>query len=515
MNGSRLPWIILGLMAAMFVLVIGLAAVLIGTDLLDLDRLNNPGEGQGTPTLAPDQVGPGIGVIEGFVWHDLCANNSEGQAVPLEMPAGCVLASSGGLTANGLHEAGEPGLGAIAVFLGEGVCPSIGLATQITRGDGYYSFDGLRAGTYCVSIDSLSASNAAQLLPGGWTAPRTSAAQAGVTITIAEGERRNGVDFGWDYQFLPVPPTPTITPTVTLTPTPTLTPTATPVPIPCDWVAFVKDVTVPDGMVFKPDRDFTKTWQVKNIGTCTWTKNYALVYVSGERMTGDKVTNLSRSVAPGQTIDISIELTAPVEAGKHVGYWALRNASGKVFGIGPKALEAFWVSIRVEKPKTLAYDLATHVCDASWVSGAGIIACPSEAYDVAGLVRGLNNPVMEGNRKENEAGIQLIPEGIADGYIRGTFPAFGVKKGDSFRSVVSCMNDSLECDVQFRLSYQIGDGEIKTIEKWNERYDGKYTAINVDLSSLAGNEVKFILEVRARDVFDQDSALWLHPSIWR
>lgn len=515
MNGSRLPWIILGLIAAAFVLMVGLVTVLIGTDLLDLDRNNTPGEVQSTPTDSPDQAGPGTGVIDGLVWHDLCAAGLEGQPVPLEVPAGCVPASGGGLTANGSREAQEPGLGNIVVLLGEGVCPSIGKATQLTRGDGYYFFDGLHAGTYCVSIDSLGASNAAQLLPGTWTAPRVNAAQAGVTITIAEGERRDAVDFGWDYQFLPVPPTPTVTPTATLTPTATVTPTNTPIPIPCDWAAFVKDVNVPDGTVFKPDQDFKKTWQLKNIGTCTWSKDYALVFVSGNRMTGDKETKLGKSVAPGQSIDISVELTAPVEVGKHVGYWALRNASGKVFGIGPKAQDAFWVSIRVEKPKAIAYDFAVRVCDATWVSGAGSVVCPSEAYDVVGLVRGVNNPVMEGDRQENEPGIQAIPEGVSGGYITGTFPAFAVKKGDVFRSVISCMNDSPECDVQFRLSYQIGDGEIKTLEKWNERYDGKYTSINIDLSSLAGKDVKFILEVRARDVFDQDSALWLHPTIWR
>lgn len=515
MNGSRLPWIILGLIAAAFVLMTGLVTVLIGTDLLDFDRANSPGQQETGATATPDQVSPGTGVIEGLVWHDLCAAGSEGQPLVLETPPGCIPANSGGLTANGSREPEEPGLGNIVVLLGEGVCPSTSNAVQLTRGDGYYIFEGLNPGTYCVSIDSLGASNAAQLLPGGWTSPRTSGAQAGVTITIADGERRGAVDFGWDYQFLPILPTPTTTPTTTLTPTATFTPTSTPVPIPCDWAAFVKDVTIPDGTVFKPDRDFTKTWQLKNIGTCTWSKDYALVFVSGNRMTGDKATKLTKSVAPGQTIDLSIELTAPVEVGKHVGYWALRNASGKIFGIGPTAQDSFWVSIRVEKPKTMVYDMAPHTCDATWVTGAGTIDCPSEAYDVAGLVRGVDNPVMEGGRQENEPGIQVIPEGVGGGYIRGIYPAFTVKKGDVFRSLISCMDDSPECSVQFRLSYQIGDGEIKTIEKWNEHYDGKYTAISIDLSSLAGKDVNFILEVYARDVFDQDSALWVRPSIYR
>ena len=58
----------------------------------------------------------------------------------------------------------------------------------------------------------------------------------------------------------PVPPTPTPVP-----------PTATPTPIPCNWAQFVEDVSVKDGTVFTPDSLFTKTWRLKNIGTCTWT----------------------------------------------------------------------------------------------------------------------------------------------------------------------------------------------------------------------------------------------------
>ena len=80
-------------------------------------------------------------------------------------------------------------------------------------------------------------------------------------------------------------PTPFI---VTATPVP---PTSTPVrpantPPPtavsyCDWVSFIKDVTIPDGTQVLPGETFTKMWRLKNSGTCTWTPDYALVWVSG------------------------------------------------------------------------------------------------------------------------------------------------------------------------------------------------------------------------------------------
>ncbi len=46
----------------------------------------------------------------------------------------------------------------------------------------------------------------------------------------------------------------------------------------CDWAQFVTDVTVPDGSIYPPGATFTKTWRLKNIGTCTWTPSYSMVY---------------------------------------------------------------------------------------------------------------------------------------------------------------------------------------------------------------------------------------------
>ena len=68
----------------------------------------------------------------------------------------------------------------------------------------------------------------------------------------------------------PIPPTATPVP-----------PTNTPVPTAityCDWAAFITDVTVPDGTQFAPGEVFTKTWRLKNIGTCTWTPDYDIAF---------------------------------------------------------------------------------------------------------------------------------------------------------------------------------------------------------------------------------------------
>ena len=116
-------------------------------------------------------------------------------------------------------------------------------------------------------------------------------------------------------------------------PSPTLPPDTlsaqTTQPIPCDIAEFVSDVTVVDGTVFKPGELFTKIWRLKNIGSCTWTTNYALVFQSGDSMSAAESQNLPNDVSPGQSIDVTTYLTAPSQPGRYKGYWQLQNTSGE------------------------------------------------------------------------------------------------------------------------------------------------------------------------------------------
>src|SRR5512135_3113735 len=48
--------------------------------------------------------------------------------------------------------------------------------------------------------------------------------------------------------------------------------------IPCDQAAYVRDVTIPDGTLFMPGTSFTKTWEIKNTGTCAWDGTYSIVF---------------------------------------------------------------------------------------------------------------------------------------------------------------------------------------------------------------------------------------------
>lgn len=126
---------------------------------------------------------------------------------------------------------------------------------------------------------------------------------------------------------------------VTATPTSGVTPTIDQSLI--DRAVLVADVTVPDGTDFKPNESFTKTWRLQNNGTSTWNTSYALVFVSGDRMSGPDRVALNTSVLPGRQVDISVKLTAPTQPGRYRGYWKMANSANKLFD------EIIWVEIDV------------------------------------------------------------------------------------------------------------------------------------------------------------------------
>ena len=285
----------------------------------------------------------------------------------------------------------------------------------------------------------------------------------------------------------------------------------------CDWAQFIADVTVPDGTPFAPGAVFTKTWRLKNIGSCTWTTTYALVFDTGSMMGGPSSVNLPSNVAPGQTVDISINLTAPGSGGHYIGYWKFKNASGVLFGIGSTTNKSWWVEINVSGSTSagVAYDFAANYCSATWYSIQGNLPCPGSDGDSRGFVLKVNQPQLENGSFDTGSGLITNPQNAFNGDIHGVYPAFHVQSGDKFQSIVNCAYGATSCYVTFRLDYMIGNGPINTLWTWREKYEGLYYRANVDLSSLAGQDVKFILTVLATGSSVGDRALWSNPAIVR
>jgi photosystem II stability/assembly factor-like uncharacterized protein len=307
------------------------------------------------------------------------------------------------------------------------------------------------------------------------------------------------------------------------TPLPPLTPTATPfvtpppvTPSACDRAIFVSDVTVGDGTTFSPGEAFTKTWRIKNSGSCTWSNNYTLVFYSGELMNAPTVVNLPRSVAPGETVDVTINAVAPATPGTYRSDWILGNAAGTLFGIGTNADRSLWMRINVAGAAPITdtgYDFVTNACAAQWQSGAGNLPCPGDANDTRGSSRAVTAPRME-DALVGTSGLVTIPQNKVDGYIQGVYPTFTVQPGDRFQAVVGC-EYGWSCYVTFRLDYLTPDGASHIYWQWMEKNEGRSHLVDLDLTPLVGQSLRFALTTLATGPATNDHALWASPRIVR
>ncbi|MEO8355652.1 MAG: NBR1-Ig-like domain-containing protein [Chloroflexota bacterium] len=281
----------------------------------------------------------------------------------------------------------------------------------------------------------------------------------------------------------------------------------------CDAASFVSDVTYPDGSNVALGGSFTKIWRIRNTGTCTWNTSYALVYVSGEKFGAPNAVALPGSVAPGQAVDIPVNLTAPSRGGSYIGYWKLRNPSGGLFGVGTGDA-SIYTDIRVAGYTVAAYDFLANYCEADWENDSQNLPCPGTEGDDNGFVRALNAPITETGKSAGNA-LLTYPERGNDGLITGKYPNFRIESGDRFQAFIGCVEKANDCDMIYRLQYQIGSGDVKTLGQWREVYEGENYPVNIDLSFLNGERVKFIFTVLANGSSHEDFALWINPRITR
>lgn len=139
---------------------------------------------------------------------------------------------------------------------------------------------------------------------------------------------------------------PTDTPVPTLTASPTFEPftTSTAGTLPaisqptvaatasCYQLRYVSDVSIPDNTQMAPGQSFTKTWKVRNTGSCAWEAGFKFTFVGGEQMNGATFT-LPSALPANTDLDISIAMVAPTnKTGTLRGNWRMQTAAGQFFG---------------------------------------------------------------------------------------------------------------------------------------------------------------------------------------
>lgn len=314
---------------------------------------------------------------------------------------------------------------------------------------------------------------------------------------------------------------PTLGPNSTLIPTETPTVTASSIPLatvtptpdgPCNQASFIKDVTIPDGSMLLPNSTFTKTWEIKNTGSCAWNNAYAVVFANrGTAMSGAAAAPFADAseVKPGETTRVSVTMRAPNDYGSYEGYWQLRAPDGQEFGTGKGGGSPFFVKIVVGDH----YSFAEQWCSAKWSSGAGDLPCPGIEGGSKGYVLQWNNPTMEDNKPREGLGLLTIPQPVAGGEIVASFPAVVVPDKADFRATVSCQRDATGCYVLFRVTYRVDGGDEQLLGDWSEGYDGSVTEIIKDLNMVSGRSVAFSLYVFVKGAPDQAKAVWFDPKI--
>ena len=294
--------------------------------------------------------------------------------------------------------------------------------------------------------------------------------------------------------------------------------TASPSPQPlanCDRADFLGDLTPTLDDVYYPGEVFRVSWRFQNVGTCTWTPDYRLEMVSGDFRGGTSML-LPDYVRPGQTIDLNFPLVAPSLPGNYIGYWNLKNSSGKYFGVGPNGEAPLTILAQVyEQQAGYSYDFATNYCGAEWRTGAGIISCLGVGNEEDGLVILMQYPILENNTGSGPA-LWTHPNNNNNGWISGIYPPILIQRGDRFRTTLGCLADSPGCDIILQVEYENGNGVVQMLGQWREIYDGNVTNVNIDLSPLAGQSLKFIFTLVVQNNQPLDAnGVWVFPRIGR
>ncbi len=132
-------------------------------------------------------------------------------------------------------------------------------------------------------------------------------------------------------------------------------------------VSFVEDVTIPDGSPIEPNTVFTKTWRIRNSGSCPITSAFEF-YSVGRNEILPAVYNITPPLAmPGETFDISVPLVSPPLAGYYRSEWQFQppfnlETYEPVEPFGSRFYTEITVNrnAEIQPPTAVSWDLFTH-----------------------------------------------------------------------------------------------------------------------------------------------------------
>ena len=110
---------------------------------------------------------------------------------------------------------------------------------------------------------------------------------------------------------------------------------------------FGGDVTIPDGTVVRHGQWVTKTWILRNFGTCPWNENYKVVWADENFSNDQKLFDFGTALAPGESGEISVTFPVQGQGSTHISF-VLANEKGETFGLGERGRGDLYIVYNVE-----------------------------------------------------------------------------------------------------------------------------------------------------------------------
>ena len=96
-------------------------------------------------------------------------------------------------------------------------------------------------------------------------------------------------------------------------------------------LAYLEDLTIPDGKQVSSGEQLDKRWRVQNSGSCNWDARYQLRLIAGPSL-GAKETQALYPARSGTEFELRILFVAPDQPGTYRSAWQAYDPRGQPFG---------------------------------------------------------------------------------------------------------------------------------------------------------------------------------------
>ena len=110
---------------------------------------------------------------------------------------------------------------------------------------------------------------------------------------------------------------------------------------------FVADTTIPDGTKLTVGEWVTKTWLLRNVGTCFMNENYKILWEDETIVNPQEMFDIGVNLAPGEEGEVSISFRVQGDGDTKIGF-ILSDTEGKTFRLGERGRGELWIDYVAE-----------------------------------------------------------------------------------------------------------------------------------------------------------------------